>query len=346
MKVLMTADTLGGVFGYALELARALGRHGVSVALATKGAPVTREQRAAIEALDNVTHYGSAFKLEWQEDPWEDVARANAWLEALATEVEPDLIHLNDFAPGAVPFRVPALVVGHSCVLSWFAAVKGEKAPASWDRYRDVVTRGLRSADAIVAPTRAMLGALVEHYGPFANARAIPNGREAAEYPPAAKEPLVLAAGRLWDEAKNIVALERVRVSWPIRVAGEGTSRLEHLGKLAPDELARVMGRAAIYALPARYEPFGLSILEAALAGCALVLGDIPSLRETWEGAALFVPPGDDAAIGAAIEMLIRKDAQRHALAARARRRALSYTPERMALAYLALYRELLGEAP
>ncbi len=33
--------------------------------------------------------------------------------------------------------------------------------------------------------------------------------------------------------------------------------------------------------LPARYEPFGLSVLEAALSGCALVLGDIPSLRES-----------------------------------------------------------------
>ena len=57
--------------------------------------------------------------------------------------------------------------------------------------------------------------------------------------------------------------------------------------------LARKMAEASIYALPARYEPFGLSALEAALSGCALVLGDIPSLREIWGPAAIYVPADD-----------------------------------------------------
>jgi hypothetical protein len=38
-KVLMTADTVGGVWTYALELAAGLGEHGVEVAIATMGAP-------------------------------------------------------------------------------------------------------------------------------------------------------------------------------------------------------------------------------------------------------------------------------------------------------------------
>jgi glycogen synthase len=54
--------------------------------------------------------------------------------------------------------------------------------------------------------------------------------------------------------------------------------------------------RASIYALPARYEPFGLSALEAALSGCALILGDIPSLREVWLEAAPYVSPDDESA--------------------------------------------------
>ena len=82
--------------------------------------------------------------------------------------------------------------------------------------------------------------------------------------------------------------------------AGE-LENLRHLGRLAPADLASWLGRAAIYALPARYEPFGLSILEAALAGCALVLGDIDSLRELWDGCALFVPPEDDDALAEAL---------------------------------------------
>ena len=64
---------------------------------------------------------------------------------------------------------------------------------------------------------------------------------------------------------------------------------------------------AAIYALPARYEPFRLEVLEAAAPGCALVLGDIASLRELWDGAALFVAPDDDRALRARAERSRRR---------------------------------------
>ncbi|MEB3829625.1 glycosyltransferase [Phormidium sp. CCY1219] len=60
---------------------------------------------------------------------------------------------------------------------------------------------------------------------------------------------------------------------------------------MSPEELSHWYARAAIYAFPARYEPFGLSVLEAALSGCALVLGDIPRLREMWGDAAVFANP-------------------------------------------------------
>jgi glycosyltransferase involved in cell wall biosynthesis len=81
-------------------------------------------------------------------------------------------------------------------------------------------------------------------------------------------------------------------------------------------------------------------VLEAALAGCALVLGDVESLRELWEGNALFVPPNDEDALEEALSRLIRDAAQRRRLADRARRRALDFTPERMAEEYLQAYRE------
>jgi glycosyltransferase involved in cell wall biosynthesis len=105
--------------------------------------------------------------------------------------------------------------------------------------------------------------------------------------------------------------------------------------------MAAWFSRAPIYALPARYEPFGLSALEAGLAACALVLGDIPSLREVWDDAALFVPPGDAEALAAALNGLISDTPRRRALASRARLRALQFTPRRMATAYLQAYREV-----
>jgi glycosyltransferase involved in cell wall biosynthesis len=110
------------------------------------------------------------------------------------------------------------------------------------------------------------------------------------------------------------------------------------LGPLPRHVLAGWFARAAIYALPARYEPFGLSVLEAALSGCALVLGDIPSLRENWSGAAIFVPPGDRAALNGALLQLIHSPEQRHALVRQSLLRARAFAPEKMAAAYLRAY--------
>ncbi len=105
--------------------------------------------------------------------------------------------------------------------------------------------------------------------------------------------------------------------------------------------MAQWYARAAIYALPARYEPFGLTALEAALSGCALVLADLPSLRETWGDAACFADMSDPQALRAALAALIEDEPRRAELAARARARATRFTPQRLAREYLALYRTL-----
>jgi len=135
-------------------------------------------------------------------------------------------------------------------------------------------------------------------------------------------------------------------------VAGETTSpdggpavpisrNVRALGPLAPREMNRLFQHAAIYALPVRYEPFGLTALEAALHGCALVLGDIPSQREIWGDAAQYVPPDGQVALESLLRKLIEQPALRSAAGQRARERALALTARRMGDAYLATYNEL-----
>lgn len=354
-RVLMTADTVGGVWTYVQELVRALGEHEVEVGLATMGGPVSLAPGVGRPLPENVVQlFESNFRLEWMESPWKDVATAGEWLLGIEALLRPDVVHLNSYVHAALPWRAPTLVVGHSCICSWFASVKRQPLPASWGRYRSEVTQGLQSADAVTAPTRSMLMNLEEHYGLFRAAPVVYNGRRAQDFLPGRKEPLVFSAGRLWDEGKNLAAVARVatRLAWPVYVAGEHLhpgngvevrlTGVTCLGRLTQPALSDWMGRASIFALPARYEPFGLSALEAALAGCALVLGDIPSLREVWADAACFVSPDDDEALAAALEGLIADGARRAALAARARDRALTFTPQRMAQGYMALYRDLL----
>jgi glycosyltransferase involved in cell wall biosynthesis len=354
MKVLMTADTVGGVWTYVLDLARALGARGIDVALATMGARLTPDQARTAGAISTLTVLESTYKLEWMEEPWEDVAEAGEWLLELEGEFRPDIVHLNGYAHGALRWSAPALAVAHSCVLSWWQAVKGCPAPEEWRRYAGEVRRGLQAVDAVIAPTHAMLDAAQRHYGPFRASRVVYNGREPRFFRAAEKESFVFTAGRLWDEAKNIAALNRVasRLPWPVWVAGEEhhpcggeaeNSGVRCTGRLSSAAIADWMGRAPVYALPARYEPFGLSALEAALSGCALVLGDIPSLREVWGDAAVFVPPHDDAALAAALKALIGNRSRREEMARRALARARRYAPEQMAEGYLEAYGELLA---
>jgi glycosyltransferase involved in cell wall biosynthesis len=256
-------------------------------------------------------------------------------------------VHLNGFAHGALAWELPVVIAAHSCVLSWHEAVHGAPAGAEWTRYRDAVATGLRGADTVVAPTAAMRAALRRHYGYDRRCRLIANGVSPHPGTSGRRGRLVLAAGRLWDEGKGLDVLDRAaaEIAWPVAIAGDAggrTARHAHLlGVLPRDALRERMGRAAIFAHPACYEPFGLVVLEAALAGCALVLADIPALRELWDGDALFAEPGDAAALASACERIIGDDGLRRLLAERARRRAARYDAATMAAGYIHVYERL-----
>jgi glycosyltransferase involved in cell wall biosynthesis len=362
MKVLISTDTVGGVLTYTAELAAALEAAGDEVVVATMGPRLRRAQR---EALPPRVHE-SSFRLEWMENPWEELEAAGRWLLSLEEQEQPDVVHLCSYAHGAVPFRAPKVLVAHSCVLSWWRAVHGTEAPANWDRYREEMSAGLQGADAIVTPTAAMLAALErDHHLPTGRATVIHNGSPALsagdanciKFPPqqvgnlmqfAERPSLVLGSGRFWDAAKNLAALDAAAegLDWPVVVAGdlgdgEAPRHARSTGVLSRTALGELRRRASIYAAPAVYEPFGLGILEAARDRCALVVGDIPSLRELWEDAAIFVDPRDPQALREVLACLIDAPQLREDLAEQARRRAGEYPIERTAAAYRRLYQRL-----
>jgi glycogen synthase len=357
MKILMNADTIGGVWTYAVQLITAMEPYGVEYVLCSTGLCPTDRQVMEVGRLSNVRLVESQFKLEWMEDPWQEVRAAGRWLQEIADCEKPDLVHLNDYSHAARDWQVPALVVGHSCVLSWHEAVHKSPAGSHWDNYRRNVTAGIRAADAVVAPSQAMLGMLQRHYGPLNQSEVIHNGMDLhASVEHNAKERQVLAAGRLWDDAKNISALVRAasQIECPVRLAGEtghspsrpsAATNVDFLGRLSFDELVSQYRKAAIYALPAKYEPFGYTPLEAALFGCALVLGDIESLREVWLDAAIYVPPDDNVALASAVNSLLHDSELLRRQADSSRQRAATFTAAAMATEYLNLYRQLATSA-
>jgi glycosyltransferase involved in cell wall biosynthesis len=365
MKILISTDTVGGVLTYTAELAAALEAGGDEVVVATMGPRLRRAQREALP----IRVHESGFRLEWMEDPWDDVEAAGEWLLRLEGEERPDVVHLCSYAHAALPFQAPKVLVAHSDVLSWWRAVHGTEAPAEWNRYREETSAGLEGVDAIVAPTAAMLAELEQDHDlnpertqVIHNGSPTPPPSRATSSElhqisgPAARKfdavreggPFVLGSGRFWDAAKNLAALDGAAegLAWPVVVAGdlgEGPPprHARSTGVLDREALAGLRRAAPIYAAPAVYEPFGLGILEAARDGCALVLGDIPSLRELWEDAAIFVDPRDSEALREVLTCLIDAPQLRGDLAARAQERAADYSIERTAAAYRALYRRL-----
>lgn len=363
----MTTDTVGGVWNFCVQLCRALDAFGVEVTLATMGPPLSAAQHAEVHALGNTALRTSTFRLEWMIAAWDDVARAGDWLLGLAGDVGPDVVHLNGYAHAALPWAAPVLVTGHSCVLSWWRATRGCDAPPEWAAYRAAVARGLHAADTVATPSQDMLSALRTHYGPLPRAVVIANGSTATGAPRSGRstaaaapgtaqatvgQPLVLAAGRAWDEAKNLATLAAAAraLRWPVYVAGADTDPygvrrplpgIRRLGVLSHAQLERWYARAGILVHPSVYEPFGLVPLEAALQRCALVLGDIPSLREVWGDAAVFVDPRDASALATAVNQLIGRPDRLRTLAAAAHTRATALSARRMAEAYHTEYRRL-----
>jgi glycosyltransferase involved in cell wall biosynthesis len=355
----MTADAVGGVWTYALDLAAALAAHDITVVLATMGPRPSGDQRSEALRIPGLGLYCHDAKLEWMQEPWNDVDAAGDWLLQLAREQAVDLVHLNGYAHATLDWHVPVLVAAHSCVFSWWQAVHGTLPHSGWATYRRRVGTGLRAAHCVVSPTAAFLAQLKSIYGVLPRNEVIHNARSTGHFSPAGttpRLPLALSCGRAWDEAKNLRVLDEAaaHVAVPIYVAGSLGSpdgeacrfqTLRALGKLRPSDLAQWLTRASVYVHPAVYEPFGLSILEAAQSGCALLLADIPTLRELWADAALFCDSRDATAIASALQRLMEDAGLRDELGQAAQRRSEMFKPADTAAAYARLYRNLCDGA-
>src|SRR5437762_5130898 len=174
-RILITGDTVGGIWTYALELIRGLPE--IEFALCTMGPSPSAWQRNEIGALENAALFVSPYKLEWMDEPWREVDAAGEWLQEIAADFQPELIHLNGYAHAALPWSVPVIVAAHSCVLSWWRAVKRAHVPSEFEQYRERVCRGLAAAGIVVTPTRAMLESLRQNYAAPLRARVMYNGR-------------------------------------------------------------------------------------------------------------------------------------------------------------------------
>jgi glycosyltransferase involved in cell wall biosynthesis len=354
LRAMITADAVGGVWQYSLDLARGLAALEVQTVLAVLGPRPDPAQRAAAAAVPRLQLVETGLPLDWTAGDCAAVVAASEALAAYAEEVGADIVQLHSAAlAGGTVFPVPVVAVHHSCVATWWDAVKGGELPEDFRWRAALVADGIHAADAVITPSAAFSAAVARRYRAGDKVRTVHNGRAPLKLERRVAGDCVFTAGRLWDEAKDMATLDAAaeRVAVPIHAAGptEGPNgavfrprHLACLGTLGDAEMGRWLGARPVFVSTARYEPFGLAVLEAAQAGCPLVLADIPTFRELWDGAALYVAPGDSEGFCKAISALVGDDFERAVRGRAARARARLYTVDAMAAQVAAVYRSLL----
>jgi glycosyltransferase involved in cell wall biosynthesis len=351
LRVLMSLDAVGGVWRYAMDLAEALRTKNVAVVFAGFGPPPSHDQREEAEAIGKLIWFPAG--LDWMAGSEAEVSIVPRLIADLAARENVDLVHLN-LPSQAADLRIPlpVLVVSHSCVVTWFAAVRGTPVPPAWRWQYGLNRAGFDRADAVLAPSHSHALMLEEAYGPIANLQVVYNA-STFENLPGPKRSFVFAAGRWWDEGKNGAVLDSAAsaIRWPVVVAGacHGPNgqhielrNVDYRGGLSHRRTMVLMRQAAIFVSPSVYEPFGLAPLEAARAGAALVLADTPIYRELWDGCALFANPADPGALADAVNRLIADADYRALLAVKAYERSNSFTSEAQVAAVKSIYDRLV----
>lgn len=353
LRVFLTADAVGGVWTQVLDLARGLSSAGASVDVATLGPPPSAGQaREAREAGVKLTVTG--LPLDWMAGTARALHDAAGQLREMAAASRAHVAHVHAPAlAGRADWPLPLVVTAHSCVGTWWADVKGGCLPPDLAWRARMTREGLSTADLALAPSRSFAARLSRFYNlevpvePVLNGRTLPDRRGPRALPRSG----VLTAGRLWDAGKDLATLDEAAGRIDVSVAAAGPARgpggesftprhLELLGSLSPQELFERYAGAAVFASPAVYEPFGLAALEAAASGAALVLSDIPTFRELWDGAALFFAPRCASALANALGDALHAGDE---LRRKARIRAEHYTHERMLAGTTAAYRRAVA---
>jgi glycogen(starch) synthase len=357
MRILMTTDTVGGVWTFTQELANGLLRCDCAICLVSIGEPLSGPREDWCERTK--WQWGDCFRyetvdapLEWMEDNNRAYQGAAPRLLQLATEFGAELIHSNQFCFGALPLDIPKIVTAHSDVFSWAASCcDGVLEASNWlSRYSALVSKGLREADAVVAPTQWMAASLSTNFTLSRESVVIPNGRSLPPAKDGHRKLQAITAGRLWDEAKNIAMLADVQFPLPLFVAGDTqhgstimTASLGNatiLGSLSSDDLLALFRKSALYICTSKYEPFGLAPLEAALCGCAVLAYDIPSLREVWGPGACYFH--NAASLSELLRQLCDDPTGLNAAQQRSTARARTFTAERMSGEYYRLFQRAL----
>ncbi len=349
IRILHLANSLSdrgnGIVNVAVDLASEQARRGQEVMFASEGGGFT----------DLLESFGAKCILSPQTGMRRLIGNSLGMLRLLR-KVRPSVIHVHMRSglvmvwPWARLLKIPVIMHLHNV--------------------HDPISGIARIPDRIIAVSEAVRGELLSQRIPAARIRVVLNGtlgspRRSQAQPTSAAllhPAFVTVAGLMHRKgiAELIEAFAKVASSDPavnLYIVGGGTE-LELFSRMARESGAggrihfegfhadpRAYLRAAdIFVIASRRESFGLAILEAREAGCAIIATQVDGIPELLDGGrcGLLIPPRDPDAMAEAMYRLLRDSALQASLRGKALLGLERFTVERMADEVMAVYRELL----
>jgi len=340
-------DAVGAIGLLVRRLVRA-GAAGVVVGRAPRGAPFP----------------DVAFRAAGPGWGMDGLARYAAGVARVLREVQPRMIEVHNRP--AVALRL-ARWFPEAPVLLWLnndpQGMRASRTPAERERLLERLAR-------VVCASEWLRGRLLEGVWRVARAPVVlPNCIDLPPAPKLDRERLIMFAGRVvadkgadsfvraCAEALPLLPGWRAEMLGADRFAPD-SAETPFLRALLPeaaaagvamrgyqpyDAVLAAMGKAAIVAVPSRWEePFGLAALEAMACGAALVCSARGGLPEVAGRAAAYADPDVPGELGRTLLDLATDGGRRAALAAAGRRRAEGFGAEAAARRLLALRRECM----
>lgn len=261
-----------------------------------------------------------------------------------------DVVHVHEpFVPvvgwAALGAGLPTVATFHAAPARWTASLYRVLAPLG--------RRALAGA-AVSAVSPVAAAALPGSWGPVS---IVPNGIDTSWYPPGTES----VAGRVAflgrdDHRKGLDVLlaawpevRRARPDATLVVMGaeraEGPPGVVFTGRVGEGAKRLLLAESAVFVAPhLGGESFGIVLVEAMAARCAVVASDLPAFRDVLGGAGTLVPPGDTEALAGAIVALLDDPAEAARRIEAGSRRATTFEWSEVVAGYRRLYARVREE--
>ncbi|MDP9400185.1 MAG: glycosyltransferase [Actinomycetota bacterium] len=347
-------DPVGGLQNHAAHLTRALDGEGVAQTVLTRRLPPS----PALERLGERTR----------------VVRLGTCAPTVPLALGADVVHLHfdgrfATAPTAVAaarLHRAALVVTLHTSLRHTLVVDSPTAARLKARGAPVEGWVTRRADAVVCLTQRVARALVAEGLAPERVHVIPSGVDPVRFARVGADPFadvarprVLFHGRVQAEKgvhTLVRALALLRADARLVLVGDGSERarvealarelgvadrLRITGFVPHEQVPTALAHADVAVLPSVSEELGTAMLEALHAGLPVVASRVGGIPEVIEDgvSGLLTPPGDPAALAAALDRVLLEPGLAARLAAGGRARARDFSWPALAQRVLGVYR-------